>query len=375
MSELTHQGAFRLIYKRRRTEAERGALQSHLQHCAECRQDAEMAGMFNDHLVLKELPTRPSPRFSAVYREQAARRSRRSHIMKPIYAVGGTVALALIVLAGWFIVRANPQTANLDEELILAATAGETIKVERLLSNGADPNVRDSEGNSLLPLAAMTGQTEIVRQLLEQGADANITMKPSGSGKTALMQAAVNNRSEIVDLLVANGADVNQTESDSGYSALHFAAQASSETIVKTLLENGADPNLQARDGRAPLHIAAKLRFFEIAEELLTNGANIDLLDNEGLTPMIVSIIGGRDAFIADTVRFLLHNGADPNRQDSNGSSALHHAVLANRIDTIPVLMEYGVSLDLKNNNGQTALDVAPYDIIREILREAGASE
>ena len=61
MSELTHQGAFRLIYKRRRTEAEQRALQSHLQHCAECRQDAEMAGLFNDNLVLKELPTRPSP--------------------------------------------------------------------------------------------------------------------------------------------------------------------------------------------------------------------------------------------------------------------------------------------------------------------------
>ena len=74
MSELTHQGAFRLIYKRRRTEAEQGALQSHLQHCAECRQDAEMAGMFNDHLVLKELPTRPSPQFTAVFKESAARR-------------------------------------------------------------------------------------------------------------------------------------------------------------------------------------------------------------------------------------------------------------------------------------------------------------
>ena len=42
MSELTRQGAFRLISKRRRTEAEHGALRSHLQHCSECRQDAEI---------------------------------------------------------------------------------------------------------------------------------------------------------------------------------------------------------------------------------------------------------------------------------------------------------------------------------------------
>lgn len=34
--------------------------------------------------------------------------------MKPIYTVGGTVVLALIVLAGWFITRANPQDITLD---------------------------------------------------------------------------------------------------------------------------------------------------------------------------------------------------------------------------------------------------------------------
>jgi ankyrin repeat protein len=289
------------------------------------------------------------------------------------------VALALIVLAGCGF---NPQTPTMDgddgttdEQLVRAIMAEDAAKVEDLLAAGANPNAHDNKGNALLPMAAMSGQTEIVRLLLDEGADVNITMKSSSSGKTALMQAAINNRSEIVELLITEGADVNQTESDSGYSALHFATQGSSETSVKTLLENGADPNLQAKDGRAPLHIAAKFRFFEIAEELLTAGAMINLPDNEGLTPMMVSIIDGRDAFISDTVRFLLHYGADPNWQDSNGSAALHHAALANRIDTIPVLMEYGASLDLKNNDGQTALDVAAYDIIRELLREAGASE
>jgi hypothetical protein len=34
--------------------------------------------------------------------------------MKPVYAVGGLVALALIVLAGWFIVRATPETTTLE---------------------------------------------------------------------------------------------------------------------------------------------------------------------------------------------------------------------------------------------------------------------
>jgi N-acetylneuraminic acid mutarotase len=48
--------------------------------------------------------------------------------MKPIYAAGGAIILALIVLVGWFIARANPQSATLDSVPVetIASVAPET---------------------------------------------------------------------------------------------------------------------------------------------------------------------------------------------------------------------------------------------------------
>ena len=228
MSELTHQGAFRLIYKRRRTEAEQGTLQSHLQHCPECRQDAEMAGLFTDHLVLKELPARPSPRFSVVYREQAARRSRRSQIMKPIYSVGGAVALALLMLAGWFIIRSNIQTtglveapqlpaisasepqAALDNQLIEAVKGKDVAAVEQLLDEGAGADAVDAEGHPALYYAVLGMETgssaDMVAMLLNNGANPDVV---DGRGTALLSLTAKNGRLEVVQLLLDAGADVN----------------------------------------------------------------------------------------------------------------------------------------------------------------------
>ena len=100
MSELTHQGAYRLIHQSQLTTAEHAALRGHLRTCPACREHAVMAGTLKNQLALEPSTVRPSPQFTAVYMESAARRSRRSQIMKPIYAVGGAAALALLMLAG-----------------------------------------------------------------------------------------------------------------------------------------------------------------------------------------------------------------------------------------------------------------------------------
>lgn len=114
MSELSHLGAYRLIHQSQLTAAEHFALQRHLRECAACREHAAMAGHLRNNFVLQAPAARPSPRFTAVYLESAARRSRRTQVLKPVYAAAGMAALALIVLAGWFLVRSTPETTTLE---------------------------------------------------------------------------------------------------------------------------------------------------------------------------------------------------------------------------------------------------------------------
>ena len=46
--------------------------------------------------------------------------------------------------------------------------------VQLLLDNGADPNIRDHEGENALIIAVYEGDTEMVQLLLNKGADPNI---------------------------------------------------------------------------------------------------------------------------------------------------------------------------------------------------------
>ena len=68
-----------------------------------------------------------------------------------------------------------------------------------------------------------------------------------------------------------------------GKTALQFAACEKYPAIVKLLLERGADPNHQDKEGRTPLMEAALWGRYENVQHLLENGANKDLIDNDSL--------------------------------------------------------------------------------------------
>ena len=66
----------------------------------------------------------------------------------------------------------------------------------------------------------------------------------------------------------------------------------------------------------------------------------------------------------------LLEAGADPNLQNNIGNTALHLAAKWDRMDSIPILVEHGASLEVENSRGETPLDVAVDDRIIELLTE-----
>ena len=58
-------------------------------------------------------------------------------------------------------------------------------------------------------------------------------------------------------------------------------------------------------------------------------------------------------------VKLLLRSGADINRRDVYGRTALHGASWSGKKDVVEVLLEYGADVSIKNNNGETARDDA----------------
>jgi hypothetical protein len=220
---------------------------------------------------------------------------------------------------------------------------------------------------TLLFAAARLGCEAEARALLDRGAAIDAQDR---EGKTALAKAAEGNKLPLIRLLLERGADANARAVD-GSTPLLYAAQEDRGPAVALLLERGADPNLPGRKGLRPLAAAAYNGSMESVEALLKFGADPNALDDEGKGAIVYAAAHG----YAPVVVTLLQAGVDVNRRYAHGLTATMWAAgydASAGVDdvdaTIKTLIEHGAALDLKDDRGKTAADIA-----RDLGRERAA--
>jgi hypothetical protein len=136
---------------------------------------------------------------------------------------------------------------------------------ERPAARGADPEVRDEMGRTMLQRAIADGRLEEVRLLLEQGADANA---PGEGGWTPLHGAALSGARELVEALLAHGAHTDVRSDEERATPLHLAASRGIAEVVQVLLDHGADPAARDVKGRTPADVAAGAHATAVVEML-----------------------------------------------------------------------------------------------------------
>ena len=77
--------------------------------------------------------------------------------------------------------------------------------------------------------------------------------------------------------LIKRGANPDSIESRTGNSLLHKAALKSNEAAAVFLVHHGAIPNSKNNEGEAPIHIAARNGLDQLVKVLLQNGADPNL--------------------------------------------------------------------------------------------------
>jgi hypothetical protein len=137
---------------------------------------------------------------------------------------------------------------------LLVALRQGSLKVADFLlkQNAVDVEARNKAGESPLMMAALKGQLPQARRLIERRAEVN---KP---GWTPLHYAASNPAQEsapMVRLLLEHFAYID-AESPNKTTPLMMAARYGTDSVVKLLLEEGADPLLRNEQGQSAIDFA-----------------------------------------------------------------------------------------------------------------------
>ena len=227
------------------------------------------------------------------------------------------------------------------------------------------------ESFSKLHLASFFGIFSLVEKLiLGEGLMRRPYLERVDSqGMTALMWATWCGHEAVVRLLLENGADIELNKTMSGETALAIAASSGHEAVMQLLLELGANPNAENKLGETTLMKAVQLEPEEGRETtirlLLDHGADINAKNVNGETAFMDAVRQGHQ----DIVQLLLENGADINAKNNDGETALTIVASMRRRAILQLLLEAGADTNAENNDGETALAIAKRKGNKDMVR------
>ncbi|MDE5587558.1 MAG: ankyrin repeat domain-containing protein [Acetatifactor sp.] len=185
------------------------------------------------------------------------------------------------------------------------------------------------------------------------------------NGTSAAHEAVRRNHYEAVEAMLKKGINVNLTQdkpSVAGTTLLHMACEHAYPQLVKMLMDAGADDTLKNEQEETPAHIAVskKIGYKKVSDqeriEMIQALEHVDIPGKNGITPLMV--IQDPQLYLSIALTpVLIEKGADVNRADNNGNTALMlHTFWYCYKDVIKAMVKAGYNINARNRNGDTVL-------------------
>ncbi|CAB0033972.1 unnamed protein product [Trichogramma brassicae] len=280
-----------------------------------------------------------------------------------------------------FTVEANGRDLYGNTPLHMALKMKHHKMLRLLLLNGADPNVTNNQGWSVMHLIFQKQRIDFywVHMILTCTRDqyrAGVLDRRTKEGSTLLHWAVRNKKTKRINYLMEKRADPNVTNSK-GFTVMHTLCQDEyafdyRAKMMAMLLEHGADPNAPSPRGYTVLHVIGKKAGdkADLAEMFLKlcvesrwrRRVEVDALDSQGFTPLYWALKKNN----REVAKVLLNKGARPHLRDPKGLTPLHY--ICQRDDDDDLVDEFfriceergeQVSVDSPDNKDNTPLHLA----------------
>ncbi|XP_070553243.1 ankyrin repeat domain-containing protein 10-like isoform X1 [Ptychodera flava] len=140
---------------------------------------------------------------------------------------------------------------------------------------------------------------------------------------------------------------------------VHRACRDGDTQTLALLIANGQHSGMYVEDqfyGWTPAHWAAYFGKLDCLRNLVACGVNIDIATKRfNQTPLHIAAFGVHP----HCLQWLIQSGADVNRQDYLGETAMHKAARSGTVECIGLLYCHGSQLNIANHNGHTLIQLA----------------
>ncbi|VVA96998.1 unnamed protein product [Arabis nemorensis] len=281
------------------------------------------------------------------------------NILAKAAAEGGGSSVRLLLEA---------QNADGQSALHLACRRGSAELVEAILEYGdANVDIVDKDGDPPLVFALAAGSPQCVHVLIKKGANVRSRLR-EGSGPSVAHVCSYHGQPDCMRELLVAGADPNAVD-DEGETVLHRAIAKKYTDCAIVILENGGSRSMAVSNAKCltPLHmcvaswnVAVIKRWVEVScPEEISQAINIPSPLGTALC-MAASIRNDHEKEGRELVQILLAAGADPSAQDTqHGRTALHTAAMANNVELVRVILDAGVSANIRNVHNTIPLHMA----------------
>ena len=206
-----------------------------------------------------------------------------------------------------------------------------------------------------------------IELLLDNGAS---VLRKNDMGETPILSAIRGNYVEILELFIKRNLKLDLKDSY-GNGPLHIAAyscnsnnEEKKKKIFKLLLDAGIENDIKNDDGYTSIDILANQRVNPILFSILKGEYDFD---NPNSTSNLTSAMSLHSAILSsnyDVIKVHLKVGTDINEisEENNNSYGLSPLVVACHIldfESVELLLKNGADPNLKNNDGQSAMDIA----------------
>jgi len=218
------------------------------------------------------------------------------------------------------------------EDFLAAVTAGDAPRVKALLDTTPSLAAARNDKAVSAPLLALYYMKHEIAELLvtrKEAVEPLDVFEAAAFGRTERLKAILDEQPTLVNAYAADG-----------FFPLGLAAFYRHEGAVGLLLSRGADPNLAARNEMkvGAIHAAAASQSLSIVRALIEAGADVNRAQQAGFTPLHEAAMTGQ----LELAQLLLDRGADVNAKADDARTALAIAREAKQQAVIDLLTSRG---------------------------------